>query len=584
MKILGIKLTHDGALALIENGKLVFSIEMEKINNYPRYSSFCIDMAKIEEILKAYGYQLNEMDSIVVDGWDTWDPALISSGHVAKTKYLSIPSFGTDEFKFYELAGYGRMVTPEENVLERQEFKTAGVELSYVSYQHVSSHILGAYCTSPFARNKEDSFILIWDGGMPPQLFYYVYREKKVRNLGYLFPLVGYLYINFAQAFAPFNAFRKDLSIAGKMMAYIAIGKFDQSLLEKLREIYTGILNEVKEINMDIDLMAILTETFIKEAKQLSQVEDISHDDMLTTFHFFVQELLLETLKDKLKDFSDLTPNLCFAGGSALNIKWNSNIRNSGLFNDIWVPPFPNDSGSAIGTACCEMIEKDDIISLDWTVYCGPALIDKPFENQDYAVSDCNLEELANILHKYNEPVVYLNGFAESGPRSLGNRSILAAPVSGDMKSRINAMKGREDYRPVAPICIEEAAPSIFNPGSADPYMLFEHKVKESWIDKIPAIIHLDGTARLQTVNATQNPEIYQLLSYYEKLSGVPLLCNTSANLNGSGFFADVKSVMDWGKAVFIWNEGKLYTHKKHEHYESRSEALALDPNALGHL
>ena len=577
MKILGIKLTHDGAMALVDNGRLVFSIEMEKIENYPRYASFCIAMPKMKEILGTYGYKLEEIDSVVIDGWDAWEAPLISRGQDTEAKYLSIRLDDDHEFKFYELAGYGRMVTEEENILERSEFKTVGPELSYVSYKHVSSHVIGAYCTSPFAKNKENSFILVWDGGMPPQLFYYVYSEKKVLNMGYLFPFMGYLYINFAQGFAPFSSLKKDLSIAGKMMAYIAIGKFSSSLLEKLRKIYEGLLDEVEGIHIDIDLVAILTENFIREAKHLSEVEKINHDDMLTTFHFFVQELLLETLKEKLKDFPDLAPNLCFAGGSALNIKWNSSIRNSGLFNDIWVPPFPNDSGSAIGTACCEMIEKENITHLDWNVYCGPAVIERSYEGLDYAVSDCSLEELASILHKYDEPVVFLNGFAESGPRSLGNRSILAAPVSTHMKTRINAMKGREDYRPVAPICIEEAATAIFNPGLPDPYMLFEHTVKDNWIDKVPAIIHLDGTARLQTVNAIQNPEIYQLLSYYEKLSGIPLLCNTSANFNGSGFFADVKSVMEWGKAAFIWNDGKVYAHKSTEYSRLNASCLTAE-------
>jgi len=170
----------------------------------------------------------------------------------------------------------------------------------------------------------------------------------------------------------------------------------------------------------------------------------------------------------------------------------------------------------------------------------------------------CSLEELADLLVASGDPVVFLNGRAELGPRALGNRSILAPAVCAEMKDTLNRLKGRESYRPVAPICLEEHAPMIFSPGSADPYMLFEHYVKETWKARVPAICHLDGTARLQTVSAI-NGKIYELLMYYYQKSGIPLLCNTSANLNGSGFFPDVQSAMKWGKANFIWHNNMLF-------------------------
>jgi carbamoyltransferase len=116
---------------------------------------------------------------------------------------------------------------------------------------------------------------------------------------------------------------------------------------------------------------------------------------------------------------------------------------------------------------------------------------------------------------------------------------------------------------------MEEDASQIFSPGYPDPYMLFEHRVREEWKDQVPAICHLDGTARLQTVNRKENAFIYELLTEYKKLSGIPLLCNTSANFNGSGFFPDVKSVMEWDKVNFIWSAGKLYFKK---------EVLQTDP------
>jgi len=187
---------------------------------------------------------------------------------------------------------------------------------------------------------------------------------------------------------------------------------------------------------------------------------------------------------------------------------------------------------------------------------------------------ECTLMELAAVLHTYDEPVVFLNGRAELGPRSLGNRSILSSASSPDMKRRLNEMKKREHYRPVAPICIEEKAQEIFFPGTADPYMLYEHFIKPEWKGKIPAICHLDGSARLQTINENENLTVYTLLKHYFKISGIPVLCNTSANLNGSGFFPDVESAMKWGWANLIWSDSVLFVKKDWPQSKSFSEKI----------
>ncbi len=120
-------------------------------------------------------------------------------------------------------------------------------------------------------------------------------------------------------------------------------------------------------------------------------------------------------------------------------------------------------------------------------------------------------------------------------------------------------MKEREHYRPVAPICLEEFAPDIFSPGTPDPYMLFDHDVRAEWRERIPAVVHLDGTARLQTVPRDADPTIRSVLEAYHAISGIPVLCNTSANRKGSGFFPDVRSALEWGKVSYVWSGGMLY-------------------------
>jgi carbamoyltransferase len=111
----------------------------------------------------------------------------------------------------------------------------------------------------------------------------------------------------------------------------------------------------------------------------------------------------------------------------------------------------------------------------------------------------------------------------------------------------------------VAPICLAREAPRIFAPGTPDPYMLFDHEVRPDWVSRVPAIVHLDGTARLQTVDESSAHDILELLTHYHQLSGIPLLCNTSANYNGRGFFPDVASAMQWARVDRIWSDNTIH-------------------------
>jgi carbamoyltransferase len=153
---------------------------------------------------------------------------------------------------------------------------------------------------------------------------------------------------------------------------------------------------------------------------------------------------------------------------------------------------------------------------------------------------------------------VVLTGRAEIGPRALGHRSIIAPATDAAMRDRLNDLKQRAHYRPVAPVCLEDAAPSVFAPGTRDPYMLFEHRVRPQWLDRVPAVVHVDGSARLQTVGP-DNPVLFELLTAYHERTGIPVLCNTSANFNGSGFFPDVASAARWGQVGRVWSDGALF-------------------------
>lgn len=544
MIICGIKLTHDGAVALIDNGRLVFCYELEKLNNRKRHA-LLDNFNLVTAILEKHGYKAGMVDRYVIDGWDDYGEFEAAD----PVPYGWIVYAGEQPVKFI-LSRYGHQVSATEAVLAPAVFTQEDISLTYHSYLHVAGHLTSAYCTSPFAAARQDAYCLVWDGGMYPQLFFYNAGADGMTNLGAVAALNGNVYSLFAQQFSPFKEQARnvyDLSIAGKVMAYVGLGSVHWDLLEGFRQVFRAEDRSWSSVELVQALMTVIAD-----------FPEMEGADAIATFDRFLELELLEGLRVLVAAHGQAAA-LCYAGGCALNIKWNSAIRSSGLFTGVWIPPFPNDAGSAVGAACCEMMHATSHRALQWDVYSGPGVRDIPVETSGWSHRTCSVTELASLLYESGEPVVMLNGRAELGPRSLGNRSILADARSLAMKQLLNDIKQREDYRPVAPVCLEERAPDLFVPGSPDPLMLYDHQVKEEWLGRIPAVCHVDGSARLQTINQVENAVLYELLTAYEQLSGVPLLCNTSANYKGAGFFPDVDSVIKWGKVNYVWSSNMLY-------------------------
>jgi carbamoyltransferase len=539
----GLKLTHDSTIAVFEQHKLLMSIELEKIDNNNRYK--IIDaLENISSILKENGIQYSDIGRWVVDGWIGLNDSKIVSQRLNKKVELKVAPY--------------HEIDLSKNILERNVFYGVLIEdqpIQYESYSHVGGHVLAAYYTSPFHKRNENSLILVWDGGMHPRIYGYDTKKRSIVNHGAIFSLGVNIYSIFSQYFRPFkineNVIKDELSIAGKVMAYIAYGKVDEQILLDLQRAYELTAKAAEDLN----LIPSYPHLFAKAFTSISKGKSYKDENVLTSFHFFLGDLLL----NKLKQFEG--ENICISGGAALNIKWNSSIRNSKLFKDVWVPPFPNDSGSAIGAGLCSLHYHNivnDECHFSWDIYSGPKLKKSNIPN-GWTEMPFTIKMLARLLAETDEPILFINGNSELGPRALGNRSILCSPHTLGNKDRLNYLKMREYYRPVAPICLEEYGPDIFDPGSPDPYMLFEHRVRENWREKIPVVTHFDNTARLQTIDKTSNPIMYLLLHEFYLITGTPLLCNTSANFKGCGFFPDLASAMDWGQIKYVWSEGILY-------------------------
>ncbi|MDX8482139.1 MULTISPECIES: nodulation protein NodU [Mesorhizobium] len=553
MRICGIKLTHDGAVALVEDGQLVFCLEQEKRDNNRRYQA--IDhLESVVSALAEHGLDPRDVDQFVIDGWD-----------------------GDLESQFQVLSGAGPITLKGGPYVERHAeglltsldgsgLMLGGRLFSYRSYPHVTGHVTSAYCTSPFAKTEQPAFCLVWDGCIFPRLYYV--ERRGARFLECLFPVIGHVYAAAGHHFGPYKRAGRgdwDLGVAGKLMAYIALGSVDEDIVAVFQELYqerfagdTELASHYRaDINSAEPLLARVHDFFEASALRL---RDQAPEDVLASFHLFLERLLVSEMATAVERHAHLSGarNLCIAGGCGLNIKWNSALREAGLFDAVWVPPFPNDSGSAIGAACSAMVVQDGFVPLDWSVYSGPALLDGQLPS-GWNSEPCSMRKLASILAS-NKPVIFLTGRAELGPRALGGRSILAAATSPEMKDYLNDVKLREHFRPVAPICLEDRAPEIFSPGTPDPYMLFDHQTRAEWRDKVPAVVHLDGSARLQTISRTSEHKVAELLIEYEKLTGIPLLCNTSANHHGRGFFPGAAAACRWGQIEHIWSDGVLLT------------------------
>lgn len=418
MIICGLKLTHDGAIALIEDGRLIFNIEMEKLNNNQRYTSI-EDTVIIAEILDEHGYNLSQVNYFAIDGWGGNDQRQLAIQPRLEigVKNNKLSAFNDSKPYILEIAQYEEK-TMKHNVLEKYTFsglKIGDQSLEYSSFLHVAGHLMSAYCTSEFSQRNESSYILIWDGGMYPRLYFFDANLKKMESLGPIFLLIGNIYTIFSQHFGPFKVdgnFAKDnLSVAGKVMAYIALGKVCREIFQHFNEIYTAYYQSPMGF----------ANIFANEFKKRISGRGYSDEDILHSFHVYLEELLIEKLAKKMRRYEKDCQNLCFAGGCALNIKWNSAIRNSKLFRRVYVPPFPNDSGSAIGAACCLMLNETQSSSLDWKVYSGPVII-KNDPAEGWLIKKCSLKDLAQLIVQTDEPIVLLNGNAELGPRAWLNR------------------------------------------------------------------------------------------------------------------------------------------------------------------
>jgi len=273
------------------------------------------------------------------------------------------------------------------------------------------------------------------------------------------------------------------------------------------------------------------------------------HADLAASLQAVVEEVLLDLAR--WLHARTGARNLALAGGVALNCVANTRIFSETPFERVWVQPAAGDAGTALGGAYTVAVEGGDPVLGMPTAALGRGFADEEIEQAlrtarvRYERPDDVAEAVAQTLAA-DGIVAWFQGRSEFGPRALGHRSLLAHPGRPENLTRLNDVKGREQFRPVAPMVRIERAGDLFSRGPIpSPYMLFVHDVAPQWRDRIPAVVHVDGTARIQTVDAAEEPLVARMLAGFERRTGLPVVVNTSLNTAGRPMVDDVKDALE---------------------------------------
>lgn len=288
--------------------------------------------------------------------------------------------------------------------------------------------------------------------------------------------------------------------------------------------------------------------SFVKRVGKGGDDVDRDHADLASSVQKRVEEVLVELAADLHERTGESV--LTMAGGVALNCVANSRIARETPFEHVWVQPAAGDSGTALGSALHVAHALGDRTTPMPTAALGRGWSDDELEawlttaQVPYTRPDDIADEVAQCLAA-DGVVAWFQGRSEYGPRALGHRSLLAHPGHARNLERMNDVKGREQFRPVAPMVLADRAHEVFEGPLPSPYMLFTHDVKPAWRERIPVVTHVDGSARVQTVDPAEEPLVARMLEAFAARTGVPVVVNTSLNTAGRPMVDDPRDALE---------------------------------------
>lgn len=538
MYILGINAVfHDSAACILKDGQLLAAAEEERFTHIKHgkrpipFSAYELPFHAIDYCLSVAHIHINEVDQIAY----SFDPKMIADN--LNEPHIYIP-LKTDEnkkdekssdwnslFLSFIINAPGQLADGYPHHLQKRFIGATASPEKWHYVEHHIAHAASAFFPSPF----QHAAVLTIDGrGEKTTTSYYLGKGNCLKKISeVLMPhSLGLLY----ESVTTYLGFLHS-SDEYKVMALASYGK--PVYLNEFRSmIHVG--EKGKYTIGDLKL-----EEHFGKARRRDEPFLQNHFDIAYSLQKVLEETVLQLVNWFQKETGET--NLCMAGGVALNCVLNGVIRDYSKFKNIWVQPASGDAGTALGAALWlhSQSEKSDSKSFVMdTCYWGPEFSDEEVEKflRWTKVPYKKLNDVAKaaaVLLADDKIIGWFQGRMEFGPRALGSRSILASPVHANMQARLNDIKDREDFRPVAPVVMEEDAGEWFENAGYSPFMLFVYGVKSCKAERIPAVRHVDGTARIQTVNEKQNPVYYSLLREFKKLTGVPVLVNTSFNTRG---------------------------------------------------
>jgi carbamoyltransferase len=479
MRILGINcLNHDAAMAVVDGSEILWAAHSERYSKVK--NDHFLNQAIVDEAM-TYG----PFDKVVY----------YERPWVKKTRQL--------------YAGQWSEVFTGQN-LPQQHLKEFGIRIDeYVD--HHRSHAAGSYYTSPFT----DAMVLCVDaiGEWDTVSFWEARGNRLQQKDAFQYPhSLGVLY----------SAFTQRVGLKPCEEEYILMGMSAYGEPKYRDLIYSDLINKKFPYRLKHNLHRGMG-NWMPNADPMDLAASVQAvcEEVVDGLWRYTRSIM--PYEQSVSAYGS-SANLCYGGGVALNCVANAVMANKNVFDQVWIMPNPGDAGSSLG--CIAAAEKK---KLNWR---------NPFLGYniegEYPV-DAVIRELET-----NRMVGVANGRAEFGPRALGNRSLLADPRGPEIKDTVNRIKRRQQFRPFAPAILEEDVHEYFEMpkhAKTSPYMQFTARCKHG--KDFPAIIHHDGTSRVQTVNKQDNPGFYELLKQWKSKTGCPMLLNTSLNIKGEPIVND---------------------------------------------
>lgn len=507
---LAVYLKHDANVSIFSRDREVTYLELEKLTQM-RYQSFSVDGDRFRE------------------EWLQWIAPHIANSRVSKIHW--------------------NWAEPEQLEVLRSLYPDCQ---EFVQHLHHESHVWSVY---EFYAPAEGDLILCVDGKGDLDESYSVFewRDGEIHlllqsdlRLGVAYRMLGILSPEI-DSDGSFD-YGKNLGVPGKAMALAGYGHARKDWEPAIRDFYCNFRTFCHPSKNVAHLLAQLQLPPLPLDAALAR-------DLIATSQKVFEELFLELAHPFLA--SSRYPRILLTGGCALNVSLNSRIVAT-YSKPVVVPPSPNDCGISLG-----IHRKVKPYASRASVYSGPALSIQLRSSLPPPLA-AGVDALASVLAE-GKVVGVVNGHCEIGPRALGNRSLLGNPFIAGMRDRMNMLKGREYYRPVAPIVLEEDIGEFFEEVVASPFMSFAPKVRLKYRELLQEVVHVDGTARVQTVGS-EELFIRELLLAFGRHVPFPILMNTSLNLKGKPLVNSLEGAVDLlnsSRMEYLWINGYLYENPK---------------------